>query len=226
MKPLMVIGDVHGAYAQLSALLESRHTSGRQVVFVGDLVDRGPDSAKVLRLVTDFIDSWPPGAILLRGNHEQALLDFLEMGKVEPFLRNGGLATVASYYKSVPPNVLRSFRQDFPGRQLAALRNSHLYMETDDLLISHMGFDPQRPSARDVDAMVLNPHHKMFDLAPKDHLKLTICGHYLQRNREPYITDKLVCIDTGCGTIPGAPLTAILLPERRALKTDVRGGIV
>ena len=226
MKPLMVIGDVHGSYLQLSALLESRHASGRQIVFVGDLVDRGPDSAKVLGLVSDLIDSWSHGATLLRGNHEQALLDFLETGKVEPFLRNGGLATVASYYKSVPPNVLQSFREDFPGRHLAMLRNSLLCLETDDFLISHMGFDPRRPNARDIDAMVLQPHHEIFESAPTNHPKLTICGHYLQREQEPYITDNLVCIDTGCGTILGAPLTAILLPERRILKTDVRGEVV
>src|SRR5688500_7820193 len=63
-------GDVHGWRIELEALLDRvGFTSGDRLVFVGDLVARGPDSLGVLDIVRQ------PGAIVVRGNHEQKLLD-------------------------------------------------------------------------------------------------------------------------------------------------------
>ena len=223
MKRLAVIGDVHGSSLQLGAMLESAYLDGREVVFVGDLIDRGDGSSKVLELVIEFIQGWPYGTTLLRGNHEQDLLHFLDTGDVGKFVQNGGLSTVGSYYESVPQNVLAAFRRYFPYRHRQLLQESRLYYETGDVLVSHMGFDPQRPDARDLDAMVMQSHHGLFHMSSAEFSKLTICGHYAQQDSQPYVSDMFICIDTGCGMLPGAPLTAILLPERRIVQTDFRG---
>ncbi|MBA2528156.1 MAG: serine/threonine protein phosphatase [Pyrinomonadaceae bacterium] len=75
-----VIGDVHGRCTQLLALLEMipRKESSDTLVFLGDLIDRGPDApgcvAHVLKLSRDN----PEHVTCLRGNHEQMLLDFIE----------------------------------------------------------------------------------------------------------------------------------------------------
>jgi hypothetical protein len=67
----VVIGDVHGCRIELDALLDRiAFTSGDRLVFVGDLVARGPDSLGVLDIVRRT------GAIVVRGNHEQKLLDW------------------------------------------------------------------------------------------------------------------------------------------------------
>ncbi len=74
-----VVGDVHGWLEPLRALLarlgydrEGRHPEGRQLVFVGDLVDRGPASLEVWRLVRGLVDAGRAGFVL--GNHELNLL--------------------------------------------------------------------------------------------------------------------------------------------------------
>lgn len=90
--PFDVIGDVHGCRAELIALLETLgwtlthathgevigaddHPDGRRVIFVGDLVDRGPDTPGVLRLVMAMVAARQ--AICVRGNHEEKLLRML-----------------------------------------------------------------------------------------------------------------------------------------------------
>lgn len=67
----IIVGDVHGCRFELDALLDRiAFASGDRLVFVGDLVARGPDSLGVLDIVRRT------GAIVVRGNHEQKLLDW------------------------------------------------------------------------------------------------------------------------------------------------------
>jgi serine/threonine protein phosphatase 1 len=221
----IVIGDVHGSYNQLVRLLDSPHANDRHIVFVGDLIDRGPESNKVLDAAVELAAGWAQGVTLLRGNHEQSLLEFLKTGDASSFLKNGGLATVASYYDSVPPNVLTVFRREFPTSHLTFLQGSVMCIENDDVLISHMGYDPARPTMRDLDAMVLHAHQDLFRVPPPGPDKLTIFGHYAQSTRQPYLGPRLVCLDTGCGTFPGAPLTAMLLPEKEIVQVDSEGDV-
>lgn len=222
---LIVIGDVHGSYDQLVRLIDSPYTDDRHIVFVGDLIDRGPQSKKVLDVAVQLAAEWAQGVTLLRGNHEQVLLEFLSTGDATSFLKNGGLSTVASYYDAVPPNILSVFRREFPMTHLTFLRGSVTCIETDDVLISHMGYDPARPTMRDLDAMVLQAHQDLFRLPPPGPDKLTIFGHYAQSTRRPYLGHRLVCLDTGCGTFPGAPLTALLLPEKEIVQVDYEGAV-
>lgn len=67
----IIVGDVHGCRSELEALLDRvAFATGDRLVFVGDLVARGPDSLGVLDIVRRT------GAIVVRGNHEQRLLDW------------------------------------------------------------------------------------------------------------------------------------------------------
>jgi hypothetical protein len=69
----VVVGDVHGCARELDSLLDAiAFTSGDRLVFVGDLLARGPDSLGVLDIARTT------GAIVVRGNHEQKLLDWLD----------------------------------------------------------------------------------------------------------------------------------------------------
>ncbi len=75
-----VIGDIHGRCAQLLSLLEMipREESSDTLVFLGDLIDRGPDAPGCVAHVLKLSRSNPEHVICLRGNHEQMLLDFIE----------------------------------------------------------------------------------------------------------------------------------------------------
>jgi hypothetical protein len=48
--------------------------------------------------------------------------------------------------------------------------------------------------------------------------RLVVFGHYVQDDMKPYVSDGLVCIDTGSGTLPDGPLTALVLPDRQFIQ--------
>ncbi|MGH9927862.1 MAG: metallophosphoesterase family protein [Pyrinomonadaceae bacterium] len=75
-----VVGDVHGRAAQLQALLAMlpRDEASDMLVFLGDLIDRGPDAPNCVELVMKLQQANPERVLCLRGNHEQMLLDFIE----------------------------------------------------------------------------------------------------------------------------------------------------
>lgn len=77
--PLDIVGDVHSELVALQALLaevgyddRGLHSEGRHLVFLGDLVDRGPDSPRVVPLVRDLVEAGRASVVL--GNHELNLL--------------------------------------------------------------------------------------------------------------------------------------------------------
>jgi serine/threonine protein phosphatase 1 len=96
------IGDIHGCADLLIALLaavRSAHPADCicKLVFLGDLVDRGPDSARTVAIVRALEEQAPPGAIsCLRGNHEQLMIDWFKKGD-DLWLANGGLTTIDSF---------------------------------------------------------------------------------------------------------------------------------
>jgi len=88
MKRTIFIGDVHGCRAELSELLQEAGlgTPGEdRAIFVGDLVDKGPDSLGVLRDAQRILRTFP-GSVVVSGNHEEKASRFAKMGKfVEPW---------------------------------------------------------------------------------------------------------------------------------------------
>lgn len=105
-----VIGDIHGCVDKLGAMLEAidedmtRNGAGT-LVFVGDYIDRGTDSADVLAFVSQMTTSYQDQFIALMGNHERMLLDFLAepTGSAQRWLEHGGLTTLASFGVSFAP---------------------------------------------------------------------------------------------------------------------------
>lgn len=103
-----VVGDIHGMHHQLTQLLErakgriSRDMSWNVLVFLGDYVDRGPQSAQVVDTIMEL--QRKPGiwkeVIALRGNHEQMMVDAVKTGDPQDhffWTRNGGRDTMNSY---------------------------------------------------------------------------------------------------------------------------------
>ncbi|MDG4649587.1 metallophosphoesterase [Roseibacterium sp. SDUM158017] len=112
-----IVGDIHGRADLLELLLEliDAHIGGTgagdpQLVFLGDYVDQGPDSAEALARLRELTRDYPRNVICLMGNHERMLLDFLAdpVTRGPRWMRAGGAAT------------LRSFRIDTDDMQAAA----------------------------------------------------------------------------------------------------------
>ena len=80
---LLAIGDIHGYLDKLRRLLDLvQPTANDKVIFLGDYVDRGPDSRGVLDELIRFGERFPQ-TIFLRGNHEQMFMDALDWQEIE-----------------------------------------------------------------------------------------------------------------------------------------------
>lgn len=127
------IGDVHGHYDGLMYLLEAvAPDAADQVYFVGDLIDRGPDSAKVV----EFVRQNQHGCVL--GNHEQLLLESFPnaeayMPSFQNWLYSGGQATLSSY-DSV----------DDLFEHIQWLKTLPYYLDLGDIWLVHAGVNPER----------------------------------------------------------------------------------
>jgi serine/threonine protein phosphatase 1 len=147
-----VVGDIHGRCAQLNALLEMLPRSARSdtLVFLGDLIDRGPDIPGVVEYVFNLCREDPERVICLRGNHEQMLLDFVDDVSLTWMEQaTGGDCTFAQYTQT--PLVIRSdadfgfardlFSRKMPREQVDFFRGLPFYHEDDHALYVHAGLE-------------------------------------------------------------------------------------
>lgn len=136
--PFDVVGDVHGCNAELHSLLGDlgytiegdvvRHPAGRKLVFVGDLVDRGPDAPGVLRLVMASVKAGT--ALCVPGNHDAKLLRWLLGKKVQ--LTHGLDKTVEQL--EADPGLDRKELSEFLDGLV-----SHLVLDDGKLVVAHAG---------------------------------------------------------------------------------------
>lgn len=224
---LYAIGDVHGCAVTLDRLLQRLAlTPDDRVVFIGDYVDRGPDSAgvleRLLRLEADAEAGRGPGCVFLRGNHDQMMLDYVDgiPDAYELWQINGGMATLAGY-------IGRQGRLDIPEAHVAFLRRTPLVHEEDGFVFVHAGLDPRRTVAENL----ARPTPRVF-LWTRTHLdadlsrweKPVVCGHTPQP--APLNRPRLLNIDTGAvyHHLPGfGTLTAVRLPERQFVQVPYEG---
>lgn len=162
----IVIGDIHGHYDGLMKLLEAiAPDPNDQVYFLGDLIDRGSQSAQVVDFVME--NSYP----CLLGNHEQMLLDVLGGGASnqmkQAWLLSGGSATLKSYKEATIPQSHYDW-----------LRNLPTHLDLDDIWLVHAGVNPNIPLEKQTAEQfcwVRNEFHSMREPYFAD--KLIIAGH-------------------------------------------------
>lgn len=152
--PFAVIGDIHGCDRLLSELisrLERLELPPQHVVCVGDYIDRGDESAAVLRRLHRL--TLEAGVTCLLGNHEDMLIDFLDRPeRAGPrWLRYGGLQTLASFglgpiAETAPEEAWRAHRDALRlamGEDLEAwLRRLPLFWRSGNIAVVHAGADP------------------------------------------------------------------------------------
>jgi len=158
---LYAVGDIHGRADLLDDLLHQIETdaAGRAaanttLVFLGDYVDRGPDSCAVVeRLLHGLPDGFDTR--FLKGNHEALLLDFVaDPRRLDHWRMNGGGATMESYgvdvaglvaAKASPEVWHAAFTAVLPDTHLAFYRSLRLYVSAGDYLFVHAGIRPGVP---------------------------------------------------------------------------------
>lgn len=209
---IAIVGDVHGQAQRLRHALNRLRLTDVEVVFVGDYVDRGPDARRVLEELIAAKQDLGDRLTLLRGNHDQVLIDFLDRGDPRELVAHGGTATMRSYLVE-GRGGFEEFRSAFPRRHQDLLRGTVDYYETPELLVTHAGFNPADIDSRQALDLRGNGFPAIFDHRGPWPRPLTVCGHFVQRDGMPYISEHLACIDTGCGSVVDGPLTILYWPS-------------
>jgi serine/threonine protein phosphatase 1 len=208
-KKIIAIGDIHGCFKSLDALWKKLEPHKDALhLFVGDYIDRGPDS----KAVVDFLleKQHERKCVFLRGNHEQMLLDAFEEDSSYNWMMNGGETTLNSYGKNASVN-------DIPEDHINFYKQTLPYYETDDFFFVHAGAPPHQTLEESKE----DPEALQFFLWGRDHLnvfdtpweKTVIFGH--TPRSYPIKKNKMIGIDTGCvyDKIGYGKLTSVLLPD-------------
>lgn len=139
-----VVGDIHGCIEELDRLLDHLALTRQDtIVFLGDYIDRGPESKAVVHRLLRLRQEGPQ-CIFLKGNHEDMFLAFMELpGRHgESFVYNGGEATLRSYEVDRCPGHEISKR--LPPEHLAFLQELQARHSLGEFLCVHAGVNPQR----------------------------------------------------------------------------------
>ncbi|GJE19260.1 metallophosphoesterase family protein [Methylobacterium marchantiae] len=208
------IGDIHGCADALVRLLAEieRHGDGRprRLVFLGDYVDRGPDSAGVLEILRDLDRAGNGSATFLMGNHERMVLDAYEKPfGVTAWLENGGESTLASFGIQDPENLPRGVLN-----WMSVLATVH---EDARRYYVHAGFHPGRTGIDpDVEARLWI--RKPFLTEDFDFGKHVVHGHTPQKDGRPDVRPFRTNLDTAC--VFGRVLTAGVFTDEAGPAVD------
>ncbi|MDX3801991.1 polynucleotide kinase-phosphatase [Streptomyces sp. AK04-3B] len=216
--PFDIIGDIHGCAAELESLLgklgytDGVHPEGRQAVFVGDLVDRGPDSPAVLRRVMSMVKSG--NALCVPGNHENKYGRFLKGRNVQ---HTHGLAETIEQMEGESDE----FRAEV--RQFIDELVSHYVLDGGRLVVCHAGL-PEKYHGRTSGRV---RSHALYGetTGETDEFGLPVRYPWAEDYRgraavvyghtpvpEATWLNNTICLDTGA--VFGGKLTALRWPER------------
>ncbi|MFI1836379.1 polynucleotide kinase-phosphatase [Streptomyces olivaceoviridis] len=216
--PFDIVGDIHGCSAELEALLaelgyvDGVHPQGRTAVFVGDLVDRGPDSPGVLRRVMSMVKSG--NALCVPGNHENKYGRHLKGRRVQP---THGLAETIAQMEGESEEFRAEVREFIDGLV------SHYVLDGGRLVVCHAGL-PEKYHGRTSGRV---RSHALYGetTGETDEFGLPVRYPWAEDYRgraavvyghtpvpEATWINNTICLDTGA--VFGGKLTALRWPER------------
>ena len=238
----IAIGDLHGCSAPLDRLLQALAVADDDVlVFLGDYIDRGPDSPGVLDRLISLADKYPH-TVFLRGNHDAMLLNFLGVepeGYGDSYLRpeNGGARTLEQYgcdpkdikvcrsliECGIAADAQHRFLANIPRAHVEFLRRTMLFYKTPDYLFVHAGFDTRKPWNTQTQDDFLWIRGEFVEY-PHRLRQLVVYGHSVTAEIAftPRIDWKARKVGIDTGAVYGGALTALILPEKDFVSVHVR----
>jgi len=212
-----IIGDIHGQAELLERLLaniESRHKwkspdKRGKIVYLGDYIDRGADSLRVIDLAIKGIAGF--SNVFLKGNHEQLLMEAMnsdDRNVWNNWMSAGGEVTLKSLgYDLFQRKFNSALLKEFLGEERVKwLHNLELTHQFDDIICVHAGFLPEVPISEQVERDILWIR-KRFLQSNYDFGLGVIHGH--TPDDAPVTKPNRICLDTGAGM--GGELTALVV---------------
>lgn len=204
MNRTIIFGDIHGCYDEWQKLLDKLKAGpSDRLISVGDLIFKGPQSAKVL----DFAMSLPNLECVL-GNHEYSLLKAFERGYPE---------ILTGYHEK----ALREMGNNLD-LYIRYIKSWPFYIEDTEWIVVHAGIRPGVPlyQQNPVDLThlrMLEPEDIPWHQAYQGE-KLIAYGHWAKQGLN--VQERTIGLDSGC--VYGKKLSALVLPERKIVTVDAK----
>lgn len=220
---LIAIGDIHGCATALATLLDAIAPSADDtLVFLGDYIDRGPDSKGVIEQILAL--SSRCRVVPLLGNHEEMLLLALRnRTALECWLASGGVEALASYGFVAGQGSQRQLYDIVPESHWSFFANCQAFLETDAHFFVHAGYDPALPLEKQPAEALRWKFTDRKTAQPHCSGKTAIVGHTPQRSGRILDLGFLRCIDTNCQG--GKWLTALEPTSGQVWQANERGKI-
>jgi protein phosphatase len=227
--PFDIIGDVHGCYDELTSLLdrlgyawgerEGRqvplHADGRRIIFLGDLVDRGPKTPEVLRLAMDMVATG--AALCVQGNHEARLLRKYNGRDVKI---THGLKETLEQFEALPDDTRDTFVTH--SRAFIDDLRSHFWLDGGKLVVAHAGLKEEMHGRGSGAVRSFALYGETTGETDEFGLPVRLNWAAEYRGRATVVyghvptpvaewVNRTICIDTGC--VFGGKLTALRYPE-------------
>lgn len=201
------LSDIHGCLDKLVALVERCRVNGghsAKFVFLGDYIDRGPDSRGVLEFVIDLQRRMPSQVVCLCGNHEDLALNAIDdASQIDQWVvHNGGDKALRSYGATHPSEV--------PADHVAWLRALVTHHDDGRRFFVHAGINPARPLDRQTRHDLLWMREPFLS-DPRDYGRFIVHGHTPIKGGQPDLRVNRVNVDTAA--VLGGPLTAAVFDE-------------
>lgn len=243
----IAIGDIHGNRQALQNLLneiDGYRCPETRVVFLGDYLDRGPDTKGLLDLLIQFRGDWPGPVVFIEGNHEQWFMDSIKDHSKHSWLQAmEGLDTVLSYSPELSEMFREALEEDhvellmgrrllpydrlwdlFPDKHKELLNELLPFFEDENGIYAHAGIPLNSPNLHLEHPDRFRWGTRDFPDIYKDE-KLVIYGHFsgmtIFVDDLPVlrVKDNSICLDSSKNGF----VSAVILPERRILHAGKTG---
>ncbi len=209
---IFAVGDIHGQNRRLADLLGALpFQPGRdRLVFLGDYINRGPDSQAVIDSLIE-LKTRVPDAVFLMGNHEEVLLRYAVDGDPQGLrlLRSMGVEATLDSYGGAPAARLRNLAF-MPPEHRDFLQGLEFYLRLGEYLFVHAGLPPGA-APEDCPPESLMSCGGLFLREPSPPDATIVFGH--TASVTPLVAPGKIGVDTGAAY--GGPLTAVELPSGR-----------
>ncbi|MCM3689712.1 metallophosphoesterase family protein [Neobacillus niacini] len=212
MKRKFAISDIHGQYKPMVTLLDAVKFNPKvdQLVLIGDLIDRGPDSVEVIKFVKKLQEQNPENIFVVLGNHEIMMRQYIFGGKSHTWLLYGGL------------KVIEEMKTHFNGiternEHLVWLANLPLIHSDEEFFYVHAGIDLSRDITKQHEDCTFMDIADMYTVN-KDALKIAIGNRLMIHGHTTYScvyrAGNFISCDTGASVLPEGKLSLINLTNQ------------